>query len=74
MTLHYSDPELAALGVTEADLKILYWDGATWVDIMPCAGCNINAETNQVILRLDHFTEFALVGEQQRLYLPLVIR
>ena len=38
----------------------MYWDGAVWVSVLPCAGCSVDKTHNRVTVQLDHFTEFAL--------------
>jgi len=74
LTLDYTEAALTALGIDETGLNVLYWHGSTWVEMLPCLGCRVNTTANQVIVIADHFTEFALVGEQDRVYLPLLIR
>jgi hypothetical protein len=74
LEIDYTDAELAASAVKEETLNVLYRSGATWVDMLPCAGCGVDMAANQMTVVADHFTEFALVGEQERVYLPLVIR
>jgi hypothetical protein len=69
---------------------IAYWDGATWVDLPPCADCSVS--TGQLAVQTNRFGELALVGDApppeehppgpgeppfqagQRLFLPLVNR
>ncbi|NJO04652.1 MAG: hypothetical protein HC876_03475 [Chloroflexaceae bacterium] len=83
VTVGYNEDAVPA-GLAEEDLRIVYWDGATWSDptaYPPCivAGCtqSVDAEANEITLLMDHFTEFAPVVVQQqdtRIYLPLVRR
>jgi hypothetical protein len=81
LTIRYTDAELAALGIAEADLNLAFRDGSAWVNVLPCAGCGVDAINNRLTAVLDHFTEFALLsgvptaGDGKiRLYLPMVRR
>jgi hypothetical protein len=80
VTLRYSDGQLAGQGIDEASLGLVYWDGTAWMEILPCAGCQIDPVRNQVRVVLDHFSEFMLVGNApvvaapMQLYLPIVRR
>jgi len=73
LSLTYTEAELTAKAVQEANLNLLYWDN-DWQAMLPCPGCSIDLGTNHLSVIANHFTEFAFVGEQQRVYLPLVIR
>ncbi len=76
----YTDAELAALNVAEADLNFVYWNGAAWVNMLPCPGCSIDTVNNIVTIVSDHFTEFVLLGNpptgstDRHLYLPAISR
>lgn len=76
LVISYTDEELAALGINEADLNLAFWDGSAWVNVLPCAGCGVDTVNNRLTAVLDHFTEFALVGRAAagKVYLPLVVR
>jgi hypothetical protein len=80
LTVNYSDGQLAGQGIDEAGLGLAYWNGETWVEILPCAGCQVDLVRNQVRVVLDHFSEFALVGDtpvaatSSRIYLPIIRR
>ena len=78
MTINYSASELAFADIFDpAKLNVIYWDGAEWVEILPCDGCRVDTENQTVVLVLDHLTEFALVSSFEAthvLYLPTVIR
>ena len=80
MVISYTDEQLAALGVDEADLNLAFWDGSAWVNVLPCAGCGVDTVNNRLTAVLDHFTEFALAGSvaavdgKSRVYLPVVLR
>jgi len=80
-TISYTDEQLAAQGVTEADLNLAFWDGSAWVNVLPCAGCGVDTVNNRLTAVLDHFTEFAFLsgvptaGDGKiRVYLPVVLR
>lgn len=82
VTVGYNEGDVPA-GLAEEDLRIVYWDGATWADptaYPPCIieGCtqSVDADANEITLVMDHFTEFAPVVVQQdtRIYLPIIRR
>jgi hypothetical protein len=68
--LNYTDAELAAQQIYESSLNSVYWNGSTWVNLLPCAGCTVDMINNRVTLISNHFTEFALVGLGNPQYLP----
>lgn len=71
----YSEAEMAAHGLSESSLNLVYWNGAQWVSVLPCTDCRVDTEANKVIVQLNHLTEFALIRtEQRKLLLPLVLR
>lgn len=79
LSIPYTDAQLAAAGVTDpATLTVLYWNGAEWRPMLPCAGCGVDTANRVVTVVADHFTEFALAGQgnnsglQNPLYLPMV--
>jgi len=75
LTLTYTDAELAAAGITEATLIVSFWNGSAWVDMLPCAGCGIDAANNRLTIVANHFSDFALVGQTTTwLFLPLIVR
>jgi hypothetical protein len=63
LTLSYTDAELAALGMSDANLNLAIFSGGTWVYALPCAGCGVDPYHNKVTLALDHFAEFALASK-----------
>jgi ELWxxDGT repeat protein len=79
LTISYTDQQLAALGIAEADLNLVFWDGSAWVNVLPCDGCGVDTTNNRLIGVLNHFTDFALVGSaasggKSKVYLPLAQR
>jgi peptide/nickel transport system substrate-binding protein len=77
LTLYYSDAEVA--GLIEEELYLYTWDGSAWVDAVLDCGWPLTAyerypDENRLVVPLCHFTEFALVGDTNRIYLPLVMR
>ena len=78
IVITYTDAELAAQGIVEANLTVAFWNGSTWVDMLPCAGCGVDTVNNRITIISNHFTEFAVMGSDQpptyRLYLPFVAR
>jgi ELWxxDGT repeat protein len=79
LVLSYTEQELAALGIAEAELNLAFWNGSAWVNVLPCAGCGVDTINNRLTAVLDHFTEFALFGQAAgdgkiRVYLPMAQR
>jgi hypothetical protein len=78
LRLTYTDAELAALGVDEGQLNVMFWSGSAWVGALPCAGCGVDKATNTISVKLNHFTEFSLNGAaapgKRSLFLPVVRR
>jgi hypothetical protein len=75
ITLNYQDADWQVAGIpTEANLNLYYWNGTTWVALLPCAGCSLDTVNNRITVVLDHLTEFALLGKPwlNWIYLPLV--
>ncbi len=77
VTLHY---DKAYLGVIPEDqLSIVYWDESqsSWLDAVttcPDGEYTRNLEEDWLSVPLCHLSEFALLGESNRLYLPLITR
>ncbi len=75
LVVNYTDAELAALGLSESSLNLAFWDGSAWTNLLPCAGCSVDTVNNTVTVKLNHFTEFAMLGAvEYKSYLPLVWR
>jgi LVIVD repeat-containing protein len=73
LTISYTDAQLAARSLREADLRLVYWDGAAWVPLA-CAGCGVDTVANRAIVTLDRVTTVALVGDPPlSVYLPLAV-
>ena len=63
----------------EEELYLYTWDGSAWVDAVTDCGWPLTAyqrypEINKLVVPLCHVTEFALVGDTNRTYFPLVLR
>lgn len=73
ITLHYTNADWMNAGIkSESQLNLTYWNGSAWVNVLPCAGCTLDTVNNVLTARLNHFTEFALLGAPVDLYLPIV--
>ena len=74
MTITYTDAQIA--GLDETSLTVMYWNGSTWINMLPCAGCSVDTVNNRITIIADHFTEFAVVGnrlvQENVVFLPLV--
>jgi hypothetical protein len=64
MVVGYTDAQLAALGIPEANVNLIYWNGTSWAKALPCTGCGVDTTTNRVTVRVSRFTQFALVDGQ----------
>jgi hypothetical protein len=62
MTVGYAAADLMTLGLSEASLKLAFWDttNSHWVTVPT----NVDAVNHSVTANLDHFTEFALFGNK----------
>ena len=69
ITISYIQAELG--GTDEASLAIYYWDGSQWVKEPTSA---VDTAANTVTATPDHFSQWAVLGETNRLYLPLARR
>jgi alpha-glucoside transport system substrate-binding protein len=71
ITLTYSDSELTEK--VEDTLMLKYWDGSGWstdgITII-----NHDQVNNIMVVTIEHLTDFALIGEQDRVLLPFVRR
>ena len=81
LSVPYTDAEVTGQGLDENSLNVAYWNGVAWVPMLPCAGCAVDTEANEVTVVADHFTEFALTGgtvpvstSRNAVYLPVVVR
>lgn len=63
LRIHYSQSELANLGINEDTLKIYYWDQESekWVPLIS----SVNKDANYVEAFVPHLSSFALMGECQ---------
>ena len=76
LEVNYTDADLAKLGIVENTLKLYFFDEATgqWILI----GTTLDTPNNKATGALDHFTEFALLGDPiaqptaRSLFLPLI--
>jgi hypothetical protein len=77
MSITYQETDWQNAGIEdESYLNIYWWDGSTWVGLLPCISCEHNMTNNQFTIALNHFTEFALLGDDkppsQQIYLPVI--
>ncbi len=72
LTLRYDESALPP-GTIEANLELHRFDDATmqWVALTVLAH---DTSTNTITVMLDHFSEFALLLEQYRIYLPILLK
>ena len=67
--------ELAGSGIFAPSLNLAFWNGSAWAEILPCAGCLRDSANNRLVVVLDHFTEYALIGSaERRVFLPMLVR
>lgn len=82
LVLHYTDEELKEAGLDEESLRCSWLDETT--NEWQIVESKVDTEQNIVTCQVDHFTEFALSGEEEigstpieesnRIFLPLVTR
>ncbi len=64
LTIQYADSDWQQAGISdEFSLNLYWWNGSQWVGSLPCAGCSLDTQNNQIVVLLDHLTEFALLGQ-----------
>ena len=73
-TIQYTHDQLRALGIDETSLKVAYWNGSTWVSLLPCAGCSIDPVNDRITIVSDHFTEYVLSGTNYLINLPVITK
>ena len=69
MTMQYSDE---ALGATVEDtLALRYWDGSQWVAEPTSV---VDTAVNRATAQPDHFSLWALIGENPKTYVPVILK
>jgi thermitase len=67
LILDYLDADWQDAGIeSECALNLYYWNGSQWGGVLPCPGCSLDTEGNQLVAVLDHFSEFGLMGDKGR--------
>lgn len=77
MTITYAQDEVGV--AIEETLALYYWDGGSWQPLTNNGSVNgtraaLNTTYNSIIATPDQFGFWAVLGETNRIYLPLVIR
>ncbi len=67
MTIQYDDQ---LVGSTEASMRLFGWDGRQWLEE---PSSHLDAENNTLSATLEHFSLWALMVDDQRLYLPHIL-
>jgi len=74
ITFHYTNEQLAAQHVYEPRLQPAYYSTTTERWTFPVSFV-VDPVNNQVVMQIDHFTDFALMGAPAlQVYLPLAMR
>lgn len=71
LTISYSDADVA--GLDESNLTLLYWNGNQW-DAAACGSYVHEVDINRLTAPICHLSRFALFGEGQSVFLPLIMR
>jgi len=71
ITVEYSEGDLGLGG--DDDLVIRYWNGATWSD-EGLVVIDHDAEANRVTFSTAHLSYFALLGQVETVFIPVVLR
>jgi len=69
ITIHYTDTEKA--GAKEDTLALYGWNGSQWI-LEPSSG--VDPGNNVLTATPNHMSLFAVLGETERVFLPLTIR
>ena len=71
LTIQYADSDWQQAGISdESSLNLYWWNGSQWVGLLPCAGCSLDTQNNQIVVLLNHLTEFALLGQAGAMETP----
>jgi peptide/nickel transport system substrate-binding protein len=70
LSVEYSEAELPDL-VREETLALFHWDGSQW---LPEPSSDVDPGNDVVTATPDHFSVWAVLGEIEHVYLPLVVR
>jgi thermitase len=63
LTLNYQDLDWQEAGIEdENQIDLYYWNGSQWEGV---AGSTLDTENNQLVVQLDHFSEFGLMGDKE---------
>lgn len=71
--LTYTGKQIEASAVDEDTLEIVYWNGDAWQLLPSCAGCSIDTSKNQVTIVTDQLNYFAVIGDSQSTYVPVIL-
>ena len=69
ITIHYTDTEKG--GVKENTLGLYWWNGAQWI-LEPTSSAD--PDNNVLTASPNHMSLFAVLGETERIFLPLALR
>jgi hypothetical protein len=69
ITIHYTDTEKA--GAKEDTLKLYWWNGSQWI-LEPTS--SVDPGNNVLTATPNHMSLFAVLGETERVFLPLALR
>lgn len=70
VSIQYTDAEKGP--AVEDTLELYWWDGETWSQ--EGISSTVDTADNVVTAQVDHFSLFAVLGETNRVYLPLALR
>jgi oligopeptide transport system substrate-binding protein len=69
ITISYTEKDLGV--IPEETLALYYWDGDQWVKEPTSV---VDTDLNTITAMPDHFSNWSMLGEVERTYLPLTIR
>jgi hypothetical protein len=83
--VQYTDEELAAAGIDESRLGVIFWNGSEWVQVgaaglAQTGGVIVDPDANTITFSLTEGAEYALANVEQEqagpleIYLPIVAR
>ncbi|MEM8859931.1 MAG: hypothetical protein AAGD96_16505, partial [Chloroflexota bacterium] len=80
-TINYEDWQWQNGGVGDEESLNLYINtGKSWEPMLPCDGCKLNTDTNEIIIQTDKLGDFAILGEaptepeMEEIFLPMIQR
>lgn len=74
ITIHYRDEDLTGMDEAHLMLYSYDWSAGLWIDATPCGGYWRDLANNILQAMVCHFSDYAMLGWANWIYLPVVLR